>query len=99
MDTIRGDFDEDLIDRYLHNAFEKAKDQFMSDEKLKSYFVALCKIHSPKDAIISEKVYDLFLRKAIHARLAVVFRPWRESNVKKHSQAAFRTKLRAQNTS
>jgi len=41
------------------------------------------------------KVYDVFLTKTIHARFAVVFRHWKEANVKSHGQVSFRDGLKA----
>ena len=43
-----------------------------------------------------KKVYDTFLTKTIHARFAVVFRQWKECNVKIHGQLALRVMLKAQ---
>ena len=64
----------------------------MEDERLKSQFISLCDMNSKSAAA---EVYDTILSKAIHARFAVVFRHWKEANVKKHGQVAFRTGLKA----
>eukprot|EP00581_Thalassiosira_minuscula_P014406 CAMPEP_0183732574 /NCGR_PEP_ID=MMETSP0737-20130205/38732_1 /TAXON_ID=385413 /ORGANISM="Thalassiosira miniscula, Strain CCMP1093" /LENGTH=54 /DNA_ID=CAMNT_0025965605 /DNA_START=184 /DNA_END=345 /DNA_ORIENTATION=+ len=45
------------------------------------------------------KVFGIVVSKTIHSRFAVVFRHWKEANVKKNGQIAFRTKLKAQSSS
>ena len=67
----------------------------MEDRSLKSYFIALCR----KQSLCSDtafEVYDMFLRKTVHGRFAVVFRHWKEANVKRNGHVAFRTLLKAQ---
>ena len=92
MHTIRSSFDENKINRDPQNAFDIGKRGVMEDERLKSQFISLCDLNSQSDAT---EVYDTILSKAIHARFAVVFRHWKEANVKKHGQVAFRTGLKA----
>ena len=48
---------------------------------------------------VANKVYDVFLSKTIHARFAVVFRRWKEKNVKsKHGKVALRTALKVKSS-
>ncbi len=97
MGAIRRAYDDDKMDRDPRHSFEKGKQLVMSDNILKSCFESLCQRHSPAYVKFSEKVYLIFLSKAIHARFAVVLRRWKEKNIKKHGQVAFRTGLKAQN--
>jgi len=92
MHMIRSSFDENKINRDPQHAFDIGKRRVMEDERLKSQFISLCDLNSRSDAA---EVYDTILSKAIHARFAVVFRHWKEANVKKHGQVAFRTGLKA----
>jgi len=92
MHTIRSSFDENKINRDPQHAFDIGKQRVMEDERLKSQFISLCDMNSQSAAA---EVYNTILSKAIHARFAVVFRHWKEANVKKHGQVAFRTGLKA----
>ena len=46
-----------------------------------------------------ERVYNMILQKAVHSRFAVVVRRWKQCHVKKNSQLALHTKLKAANSS
>ena len=83
------------MERDPKNAFHNSKKQIMEDRSLQSHFIALCR----KQSLCSDTasvVYDMVLRKTVHARFAVVFRHWKEANVKRNGQVAFRTLLKAQ---
>ena len=95
LSSIRKAFDVDVIERDPKNAFHNSKQKIMEDSGLKNYFISLCKQQSMCTVIASD-VYDVFLRKTIHARFAVVWRHWKEANIKKNGQVAFRTKLKEQ---
>ena len=67
----------------------------MEDRGQTNHFIALrnrCSLCT----ITASEAYDVFLRKTIHARFAVVFCLWKEANVEKNGQVSFRTKLKAQ---
>ena len=96
MATIRAVFDEAAIDRDPKNAFENSKQLVLSNVELRSSFLSICEKKSLSTASTAKSVYDKMLTKTIHARFAVVFRQWKERNVEKKNQVAFRTKLKAQ---
>jgi hypothetical protein len=96
LSTVRGAFNEDMITQDPHHAFENAKTHVMNNQSLRSYFLALCKKHSVGDLTACEHVYTTVVRKTIHARFSVVYRHWKEANVKRNGQVAFRTQLKAQ---
>ena len=83
------------MNRDPKNAFHKLKTRIMEDRGQKNHFIALCNRCSLCTVTASE-VYDMFLQKTIHTRFAVMFCIWKEANVKKNGQVAFRTKLKAQ---
>ena len=94
MRIIRASFDEETINRDPQHAFEKSKKDVMGNKSLKSQFVLLCQNNA-----VANKVYDVFLSKTIHARFAVVFRRWKEKNVKsKHGKVALRTALKVKSS-
>ena len=97
LSTIRNNFSVDDLERDPKNAFSKSKAKVMDDQRLWSWFMALCRRQSLCTEIASE-VYTVFLLKTIHARFFVVFRHWKEANVKRNGQVAFRIKLKAQNS-
>mmetsp|Transcript_4000 Transcript_4000/g.8864 ORF Transcript_4000/g.8864 Transcript_4000/m.8864 type:complete len:165 (-) Transcript_4000:188-682(-) len=69
----------------------------MEDKALRSLFIVICESLMLDTDVVSQ-VYDTIVSKTVHARFAVVFRQWKEANVKRNGQVAFRTKLKAQNT-
>ena len=61
----------DVMERDPKNAFQNSKEQIMEDRSLQSDFVTL----SRKQSLCSDTssmVYDMFLRKTIHARFAII---------------------------
>ncbi|KAL7537398.1 hypothetical protein ACHAXR_010209 [Thalassiosira sp. AJA248-18] len=93
---IRQAYDEDTINRDPRNSFKLSKESIMNDPQLRSTFMLLCKKYSIGSTETCNEIYDVFLSKTIHARFGVVFRHWKEGNVKKNGNVAFRTKLKAQ---
>ena len=75
--------------------FGKAKKAVLEDVTLSNYFKALCKRYSALtgDKLIAAttKAYAILLPKVIHSRFAVIFRRWKEVNVKSKDKIAFRT--------
>ena len=84
LSTIRNTFDVDVISQDPSNAFENAKMSVVANTNLKFHFTFLCEKYSLGNTDTCNKVYDVFLTKTIHARFAVVFRHWKEANVKTH---------------
>ena len=72
------------------NAFRNSKKQIMENRSLQSHLIALCRNLSLYNDTASE-VYDMLSRKTIHAWFAVVFRHWKEANVKRNGHVAFYT--------
>jgi ribosomal protein L12E/L44/L45/RPP1/RPP2 len=65
----------------------------MNNQSIRSDFVLLkCASKFSRDSI--DKVFEVIIRKVVHARFAVVFRQWKEVNCKKH-EVATRAQLKA----
>ena len=90
MKFIRTECNEDRIKRGGQHAFDKAKTAVMTDSTLRHEFMSLCNNNHD----MGKEVYTAVLQKAIHARFAVVYRQWKETNVDKHSNVALRTFIR-----
>ena len=83
------------MERDPKNAFHNSKKQTMEDRSLQSHFIVWCRKQSLCSDTASE-VYDMFLRKTVHARFSVMFRHWKEANVKRNGEVAFCILLKAQ---
>ena len=90
MKFIRTECNENRIKREGQHAFDRAKTAVMTDSRLRQEFMSLC--NNNHDA--GKEVYTAVLQKAMHARFAVVFRQWKETNVDKRSNVALRTFIR-----
>ena len=96
MEVIRNAFTQDHMKRNLRNSFRDGKCTVMQDARIRSEFILLCRRSSSKpfeeEAI--KEVYNVILRKMIHARFAVVLRQWKEDNCQKHDMS-LRSTLKA----
>jgi hypothetical protein len=77
MKFIRTGCNEDRIKRGGQHAFDTAKTAVMTDSTLRHEFMSLCNNNHD----MGKEVYTAVLQKAIHARFAVVYRQWKETNV------------------
>ncbi|KAL7527064.1 hypothetical protein ACHAWF_006565 [Thalassiosira exigua] len=98
MCAVRNAYSEDHITQDPQGSFGQAQDKVMSNDSLRSYFLALCRKQGYKDQEVCTKVYNVLVRKTTHARFAVVFRNWKEKHIKKNGKVDFRTKLKAGST-
>ena len=68
----------------------------MSDKLLKSYFFALFKrVSGIENKHVAEEIYSTIVPKTINTRFGVELRRWKDDNVKRRGQVAFRVKLNA----
>ncbi|KAL7549977.1 hypothetical protein ACHAWF_014997 [Thalassiosira exigua] len=98
MKLIRKSYTYDDVSRDPVNSFDEAKSVVLNDRSNRELFKALCVKNSSGSPNVIERVFTVVVRKAVHARFAVVFRRWKEANVKKNGQLALRTKLKAQSS-
>ena len=95
MAKIRSVYSLETIGRDPNNSFETAKMAVMEDRTILSYFLALCRKYRVGNDTVCKEVFHMVVSKTVHSRFAVVFRRWKECNVKKNGQVAFRIKLKA----
>ena len=98
MNTLRCEFNISMLDRDPRNGFKTSKLSIIENGGLRTDFTLLCqRLHPHMKSFTAavKNIYDLFLTKTIHARFSVVFRQWKEANVKIHGQVGFRPKLKA----
>ncbi|KAL7531495.1 hypothetical protein ACHAWF_003789 [Thalassiosira exigua] len=96
MSAVRATFTFDAIDRDPQHSFKKANILVLKDRSLISHFHQIIEKNAISDLKLCETVFTVVVQKVIHARFAVVFRRWKEINVKKNDQLSLRTKLKAQ---
>lgn len=95
LNKVRSAFNTEALERNPKNAFKDSKKEVMNNSHLRTEFMQLCKDRSLSTENAAS-VYQVFLRKTIHARFTVVFRAWKEQHVKKNGSVTLRQKLKVQ---